>query len=61
MTEQQQLALRLASDLGADAREVEAAIALMRTGRTDLLIQVTARRMTIRAALKVARATTKVK
>jgi hypothetical protein len=53
----QQQVLDLASRLGADPKEIESAIRLMRTGRADLLIRVTAQRMTIRAALKAARST----
>jgi hypothetical protein len=57
VTSQQQQVLGLASQLGADPREIEMAIQLMRTGRADLIVAVTAQRMTIRAALKAARST----
>ena len=50
MTHQQQI-LNLASRMGADPREVELAVALMRTGRIDLIVQVTAQKLTIRGAL----------
>lgn len=49
--DQQQHALDLAARLGADPREIVDAIRLMRTGRADLLIQVTAQKLTIKAAL----------
>jgi hypothetical protein len=55
MTEQQELALRIASDLGVDPAEVDLAVRLAQTGRIDLLIEVTAQRMSVRAALKAAR------
>jgi hypothetical protein len=44
MTHQQQI-LGLASRMGADPREVELAVALMRTGRIDLIVQVTAQKI----------------
>ena len=55
MTEQQQLALRIASDLGVDPAEVDRAVALARTGRIDLIVAVTARDLTLKAALRAAR------
>jgi hypothetical protein len=55
VTEQQRQILNIAARLGADPREVELAVALARTGRVDLIVAVTARNLTIRAALKVAR------
>jgi hypothetical protein len=55
MTEQQQIALRLARDLGADPREIERALSLARTGRIDLILACSAKSMTIRAALKAAK------
>jgi hypothetical protein len=54
MTDQQKQVLEIASRLGADPREVELAIQLMRSGRSDLIVQVTAQRLSIRAALKAA-------
>jgi hypothetical protein len=54
MTEQQRLAIRLAAELGVDPRAVDHAIALARTGRIDLILAVTARDLTLRAALKEA-------
>jgi hypothetical protein len=55
VTEQQRQVLEIATRLGADPREVELAIQLMRSGRSDLIVQVTAQRLSIRAALKAAR------
>jgi hypothetical protein len=55
MTEQQKIALRLASDLGADPVEIARAIALAKTGRVDLILACSAKTMTIRAALKAAK------
>jgi hypothetical protein len=57
MTEQQKQILGIASRLGADPREVELAIQLMRSGRTELIVAVTAQRLSIRAALRAARST----
>jgi DNA N-6-adenine-methyltransferase (Dam) len=54
MTEQQRLAIRLAADLGVDPKEIDHAIALARTGRIDLIVAVTARDLTLKAALKEA-------
>jgi hypothetical protein len=42
----------LAASLGVDPREVDLAIRLMRTGRTDLITKVTTGRLTIRQALQ---------
>jgi hypothetical protein len=58
MTEQQKLVLHLASTLGVDPREIDRAVALARTGRINLLVAVTAQRVTVRAALKAARSNT---
>jgi hypothetical protein len=44
----------LAASLGVDPREVDLAIRLMRTGRTDLITKVTTGRLTIRQALQSA-------
>jgi hypothetical protein len=55
MTEQQRIAIRLAADLGVDTKEIADAVALARTGRIDLILAVTARDLTLRAALKAAR------
>jgi CO/xanthine dehydrogenase Mo-binding subunit len=52
MTSQQQQVLDLASRLGVDPDEVTLAVRLAQTGRVDLLVRVTAQRMSIRAALK---------
>jgi hypothetical protein len=46
----------LADDLHAAPREVAAAIALVRTGRIDLVTEVIAGRMTVHKALTTARA-----
>jgi len=54
---QQQQVLELASQLGADPREIEMAIQLMRTSWADLIVAVTAQRMSVKAALKAARST----
>jgi hypothetical protein len=45
----------LAADLGVAPKEVAAAIALLRSGRADLVAAVVARRMTVRKALIAAR------
>jgi hypothetical protein len=58
MTRQQQLALRIAGDLGVDPDEVNLAVKLAQTGNVTLLVEVTARRMSIKAALKAAKSTT---
>jgi hypothetical protein len=55
MTEQQEQILGIASRLGADPREIELAVALMRTRRSDLIVAVTAQRLSIRAALRAAK------
>jgi hypothetical protein len=55
MTGHQKQALEIATKLGADQREIEAAIRLMRTGRSDLILQVCAARLSIRAALRRAK------
>jgi hypothetical protein len=55
MTNQQKQVIDIAYRLGADPREVELATQLMRSGRADLIIAVTAQHLSIRAALKVAR------
>jgi hypothetical protein len=57
MTDQQQVVLTIAAHLGADPKEVGLAVALARTGRTDLLAAVMARRIDVRAALQAARST----
>jgi hypothetical protein len=56
MTNDQLKLLALAADLRINPGEVENAIALMRTGRSDLLNAVLSRRITISEALKTARA-----
>jgi hypothetical protein len=45
----------LAGDLGVTPKEVATAIVLLRTGRSDLLTAVVAKRMTICEALTAAR------
>jgi hypothetical protein len=47
----QQQILDLASDMGADPKEVKAAIRVMQSGRTDLIIEILAARLSIKAAL----------
>jgi thymidylate synthase (FAD) len=54
MTAQEELADRLVTD-GVPTRTVNAAIALMRTGRADLINKVIAGRLTVFAALELAR------
>jgi hypothetical protein len=55
MTALQEQVLTLAQRLGADPAEVEAAVRLMKSGRCDLLVEVCAARMSIKAALRIAR------
>jgi hypothetical protein len=43
--------LALAADLGADPREVSDAIQVMQSGRSDLIVELLAARMSVRAAL----------
>jgi hypothetical protein len=47
MTRQQQLALRIAGDLGVDPDEVNLAVKLAQTGNVTLLVEVTAKRMSV--------------
>jgi hypothetical protein len=47
----QQRILALAADLGADPKEVNAAIRVMQSGRADLIIKILATRMSVKAAL----------
>lgn len=49
--ELQQKILTLAADLGADPREISAAIQVMQSGRSDLIVELLAARMSVRAAL----------
>jgi hypothetical protein len=49
--EMQQRILALAADLGADPREINAAIRVMQSGRADLIIEILAARMSVKAAL----------
>jgi hypothetical protein len=49
--EMQQRILALAADLGADPREVSDAIKVIQSGRSDLIVQILATRMSVRAAL----------
>jgi hypothetical protein len=49
--DQQQRIFDLAADMGADPKEVKAAIRVMQSGRTDLLIEILATRMSVKAAL----------
>ena len=44
------------ADLGVAPKEVTAAVALMRSGRTDLITEVMNKRLTVRAALAAVRA-----
>ena len=55
MTEQQRLVLRLAPTISADPKEIGRAIALARTGRTDLIAAVMAGRVDLRSALQAAK------
>ena len=41
----------LAADMGADPKEVKAAIRVMQSGRADLIIEILAARMSVRSAL----------
>jgi hypothetical protein len=43
--------LAIAADLGADPREISAAIQVMQSGRSDLIVELLAARMSVRAAL----------
>jgi hypothetical protein len=52
MTAQQQQALDIASRLGVEPAEVDLAIRLAQTGRVDLIVHVSAKRMSVRAALQ---------
>jgi hypothetical protein len=47
----QQRILALAADMGADPKEVNAAIRVMQSGRADLIIEILATRMRVKAAL----------
>jgi phosphopantetheinyl transferase (holo-ACP synthase) len=47
----QQRILALAADMGADPKEVNAAIRVMQSGRADLIIEILATRMSVKAAL----------
>jgi hypothetical protein len=47
----QQRILALAADMGADPKEVNAAIRVMQIGRADLIIEILATRMSVKAAL----------
>jgi hypothetical protein len=47
----QQRILALAADMGADPKEVNAAIRVMQSGRADLIIEILAARLSIKAAL----------
>jgi hypothetical protein len=49
--EMQQRILAIAADMGADPREVNAAIRVMQSGRADLIIEILAARLTVKAAL----------
>jgi hypothetical protein len=53
-TKIQRRMLELAFDHGADRHEVAVAIEAMRTGQADLIVAITAQRLTVRAALKAA-------
>jgi hypothetical protein len=47
----QERILALAAAMGADPKEVNAAIRVMQSGRTDLIIEILAARMSVKAAL----------
>jgi hypothetical protein len=47
-------ATELANDLGVAPSEIERAVALLRSGRADLVEAVMAKKMTVRAALATA-------
>ena len=47
----QQRILALAAAMGADPKEVNAAIRVMQSGRADLIIEILATRMSVKAAL----------
>jgi hypothetical protein len=49
--EMQQRILAIAADMGADPREVNAAIRVMQSGRAHLIIEILAARLTVKAAL----------
>jgi hypothetical protein len=49
--EMQQRILALAADMGADPKEVNAAIRVMQSGRADLIIEILAARLSVKAAL----------
>jgi hypothetical protein len=57
MTNQQKQVIDIAARLGVSQREIESAITLARTGRVDLIVAVSAQRLSLRAALKAARYT----
>jgi len=57
MTNQQKQVLDIAARLGVSQQEIESAIMLARTGRVDLIVAVSAQRLSLRAALKAARST----
>jgi hypothetical protein len=44
----QQRILDLAADMGADPKEVKAAIRVMQSGRADLIIEILAARMSVK-------------
>jgi hypothetical protein len=47
----QQRILALAADMGADPKEIDVAIRVMQSGRADLIIEILATRMSVKAAL----------
>jgi hypothetical protein len=51
MVEMQRRILALAADLGADPGEIHDAIRVMQSGRADLIVELLAARMSIKAAL----------
>jgi hypothetical protein len=50
--------VELADDLGIEPKRVAPVVALMRTGRADLIVEVMNRRLSVGAALAAARETT---
>jgi hypothetical protein len=48
--EMQQRILALAADMGADPKEVNAAIRVMQSGRADLIVELLAARLSVKAA-----------
>ena len=49
--EMQRRILALAADMGADPKEINDAIRVMQSGRADLIVEILAARLSVRAAL----------